>query len=181
MSIYGFTSNVDQLTDVNIIVDYPHHEIHAGSSYFVMYSALADNAGVIEVRLQTGYSAKQTHLTIHMDAALAATATMFINTTKTHAAGNAIVPLNRNFSSSNTSINTVCHTPAGTETGTARLLQYIGSANSGGVSSEGGSTSNRGEFVLANNTAYLFRLTSRANANAMTIILDWYEHTPKNQ
>lgn len=124
-STFGFTNHIDQLTDVPISVDYPHHEIHGGSAYFVMYSALADNAGVIEVRLQTGYSAKQTHLTIHMDAALAATATMFINTTKTHASGNAIVPLNRNFSSSNTSINTVCHTPAGVESGTARLTQYI--------------------------------------------------------
>ena len=48
-----------------------------------------------------------------------------------------------------------------------------------GKADAGGSGGSRREFILDQNIAYLIRATSRADANAISIILDWYEHTNK--
>jgi len=158
-------------------ITYPHHEIHDGNSYFAVYSALANDTGVIEVRIQTANTTKWAHMTIDIDAALAATAQLWYPTTKTDEVGNRITPMNRDHNSSNTSGLTICHTPAGSQAGTANLTQYIGSATSKGKSTVGGDTGSRHEFILDQNNDYLIRLTSRADLNALSIILDWYEHT----
>ena len=154
-------------------------EIHGGSGYFVAYSALKDDTETIEVRIQTPNTTKWAHMIITIDAALAATAQMWIPTTKTHEAGNVITSLNRNFNSTNTSGLTICHTPGGTQSGAGGLLQYLGSASTSGKSDSGGGTGSRGEFILKQNEDYLIQIASRADNNALSIILDWYEHTSK--
>jgi len=118
-------------------------------------------------------------MVITVDAAIAATAKLYQPTTKTHVVGNAIAPMNRNHNSANTSGLTLCHTPAGSESGTADLLQYIGAAATGGRVAVGGGTGSRGEFILAQNSTYLINVTSRADGNAVSIILDWYEHVSR--
>lgn len=176
----GFTRvapSGDASTHALNTVTYAHHEIHAGSAYFAVYSALKDTAGLIEVRIATPNTTKWAHMTIAMDAALAATAQLWEGTTKTDVVGNRITPMNRNRNSSSTSGLTICHTPAGTESATANLTQYFGAAATGGRVAQGGSVNTRAEFLLKQNTAYLLRCTSRADANALSIILDWYEHT----
>ena len=134
---------------------------------------------MIEVRIQTPDTTKWAHMVIDVDAALAATVEMWYPTTKTHEAGNAITPMNRNHNSSNTSGLTICHTPGGAQAGTANLTQYVGASATGGRVAQGGGASSRHEFILDQNNDYLIRATSRADGNALSIILDWYEHTNK--
>ena len=169
----------DASTNAIITNTYPHHEIHAGSAYFTVYSALKDTAGLIEVRIGTPNTTKWAHMTIAMDAALAATAQLWEGTTKTDVSGNRITPMNRNRNSTNTSGLTICHTPAGSEAAAAALTQYFGASATGGRVAQGGSVNTRAEFILKQNTAYLLRCTSRADGNAVSIILDWYEHAAK--
>lgn len=170
----------DLITHALNVVDYPHHEIHGGSAYFVVYSALGDDTDVIEVRIQTPNSTKWAHMEIFIEAALAATAQLWTPTTKTHVGGNAITPMNRNHNSTNTSGLTICHTPGGSQAGAGNLLQYIGAATTGGRADVGGATGTRAEFILKQNEDYLINITSRADANAMSIILSWYEHRSKS-
>jgi hypothetical protein len=172
-------SPLDSTTGALEVIDYSHHEIHAGSHYFAIYSALKDNAGVIEVRIQTPDTTKWAHMTFIIECALAATVAMWHGTTKTHVADNAITPMNRNHNSANTSGLTICHTPAGEEAGAAALTEYVGAATGGGRIIVGGDAASRSEFILEQNQDYLIRATSRADANALSIILDWYEHTNK--
>ena len=172
--------HTDSATNSVMTIEYPHHEIHSGSAYFAVYSALADDTELIEVRILTPDTKKWAHMVIGIDGALASYAQMWVPTTKTHVSGNAITPFNRNNNSSNTSGLTICHTPAGSQTGTADLAQYLGAATQSGKASAGGVTGSRGEFILAQNTAYLIRITSRADSNALSIILDWYEHENKS-
>ena len=169
----------DAVTNAINTIDYGHHEIHEGSGYFVTYSALANDTDLIEVRIQTPNTTKWAHMQIVIDVALAGTAQLWRGTTKTHEAGNAITPMNRNHNSSNTSGLTICHTPGGTESAGSALTRYIGAATTNGRVNTGGEGGSRAEFILAQNTAYLIRVTSRADANALSIILDWYEHTNK--
>jgi len=157
-------------------IDYPHDEIHEGDAYLAVYSALKDSTATAEVRIATPDTTTWAHMVIEIDAALAATAELWEGTTKTHNASNAITPFQRNRNSAGTSGLTICHTPSGTESAAAGLTQYIGAAATGGRVSEGGGASSRHEFILKQNTAYLIRATSRADGNALSIILDWYEH-----
>lgn len=188
MTLRGRWGDRTQLDQVRIdaataslnVVDYPHHEIHGGSAYFAVYSALVNSAGTIEVRIQTPDSPSWAHMQIGIDAALAATAELWVPTTKTDDAGNRITPFQRNGNSANTSGLTICHTPGGAQAGNAGLLQYIGAASTSGRFVASGSTGSRGEFILKQNTAYLIKVTSRADNNALSIILDWYEHTSKH-
>jgi len=176
----GYTDIVprgDSSTHAMVTVTNEHYETHEGDAYLVIYSGLADTAGTIELRIQTPDTTKHAHMTIEVDSALAATAELWYPTTKTHNATNAITPMNRDQNSSNTSGLTVCHTPDGSQAGAANLLQYMGAASVSGRVNVGGGAGNRGEFILDQNNDYLIRCTSRADGNAMTIILDWYEHT----
>lgn len=63
-----------------------------------------------------------------------------------------------------------------TATGTLLAKYYIGSGKVAG-----GGARDAEEFVLKQNTAYLFRVTE-GNAAATNInwTFDWYEHTNKN-
>jgi hypothetical protein len=177
----GFdTLRMDASTHTLQTIEYEHHEIHAGSAYFAIRSELVDSAGDVEVRFAQPDTTKYAHMTIEVDSALAATIELWAATTKTHEAGNAITPLNRNFNSTNTSGLTICHTPGGAQAGTANLTQYVGAASVSGKVNEGGGASSRHEFILKRNTAYYIKATSRADGNAISIILDWYEHTDKS-
>jgi len=158
-------------------IENAHYEIHEGEGFFAVYSALKDSTATIEVRIQTPDTTSWAHMVIEIDAALAATAELWAATTKTHASGNRITPMNRNRNSAGTSGLTICHTPGGTESAGAMLTQYVGAAAVGGRVAEGGSTGSRNEFILKQNEDYLIRVTSRADSNALSIILDWYEHT----
>ncbi len=169
----------DGLTDADTIVEYAHHEIHSGSAFSSIYSALADDTDAIEVRIAAPASAKKAHMVIVLESALAATAEMWIDTTKTDNAGNRMTALNRNMNSSKTSILTICHTPSGSQAGNANTIQYIGAATQAGKNDSGGGSGGRHEFVLEAGIAYLLKLTSRSDSNALSIILDWYEHTDK--
>jgi hypothetical protein len=170
----------DLVTHTMQVIDYAHHETHAGSAYLVIYSVLAGDTDVIEVRIQTPNSTKWAHMLMSVDSSLAATAEIIEGTTKTHVGGNALVGLNRNRNSTNTSGLTICHTPAGAaDTGTPIITQYLGAATVAGKGNSGGNAGGREELILDQNNDYLIRVTSRADANAMTITLDWYEHTNK--
>lgn len=158
-------------------IDWEHYETHEGEAYFVVYSALKDNAGVVEVRIQTPDTTKWGHFAIQVDFAIAGTAALWKGTTKTHVSDNALTPMNRNHNSSNASGMTICHTPAGDENAAASLTMYVGSSATGGRVAVGGGAHSRGEFILEQNQDYLIRGTSRADGNAISIILSWYEHT----
>jgi hypothetical protein len=172
-------ARIDLTTHALKVISYEHSEAHNQNAYLIVYSALKDDTESFEVRIGTADTAKRAHMTIHLDAALAATAELWVDTTKTDASGNRLTALNRDFESTNTSVITACHTPGGSQTGTANLIQYIGAATASGRADVGGSGGSRSEFKLKRNTAYLFKMTSRANGNAMTIMFDWYDHTDK--
>lgn len=170
----------DGMANAFKIVDYQHHEIHGGRAFLAVYSLTRDNTEFIEMRFRPNHASRKCHMSIHIDAALAATVELWRSTTKTHVVANAITPMNRDFNSPNQSVLSVCHTPAGSQAGDADLLQYIGSAAANGRSDIGGDTSSRHEFILKPFHDYLVKVTSRANLNAVTITLDWYEHTDSN-
>ena len=169
----------DLATHTLQVIDYAHHEAHAGSAYFLTYSVLADDTVAAEVRIQTANTAKWAHMIITIDVGLAGTAQLWSPTTKTHVGANVLTAMNRDHNSTNSSGLTICHTPGGAQEGDSTLTRYLGAATVSGKAAGGGSGGNRGEFILKQNNDYLIKVTSRADGNSMTIVLDWYEHTNK--
>jgi len=112
-----------------------------------------------------------------ISAALACKAELWVDTTMTDNVSNRITPINRDFDSANTSGLTICHTPSGSQTGSANLLQYIGS--SGVRTIVGGDTRSRNEFILGRNSAYYIKVTSLVDNNSISIVMDWYMLRPK--
>jgi len=174
----GLAIRLDKTTRALSTIDYAHHEAHEGDGYFAIYSAVKNDTATIEVYVLTPNTTKWAHMLIAVECSLAGTAQLWEGTTKTYVSGNQIVPFDRNRNSAKTSGLTICHTPDGSETGTASMTQYVGATASGGRVAVGGATgSEREEFILKQNTAYLIRGTSRADGNAISIALSWYEHT----
>lgn len=168
----------DQLTGVLKTIGYPHSEIHAKSSYVLIYSGLADTDGVVELRIKVPDILKEYHAVVTIDVALAATVNVWRPTTKTHVPGNALVPANRNDNELPDSRVTVCHTPGGSQAGIPQIGPiYVGSTSISGRTDTGGNTGGRGERILQRGGTYLVQVTSRADSNAITIYFDYYKHT----
>lgn len=164
------------------VIDTPHRHIHTGNSYIAQHSALKADTELIEVRAAMPNVKKEAHLVITVESALASTFELFLATTKTHAAGTAITPINRDRGSSNAAELVVCHTPGGAQAGSGNILRYIGAASGFPFfSSVGGNSSTRNEIIVPRNVATLVRLTSRANGNALDITFDWYEITEEEE
>ena len=168
--------HTDRSTGYLVAIDPYAHYAHEGDAFFWVHSSLADDTDTIEVRIQTPDTPVWAHISIGIDGALASTAEMWSPTTMTHVAANLITPFNRNNNSTSTSGLTICHTPGGSQAGNPSLYQYLGAATTSGKGDVGGGTGSRGEFIFAQNSSYLIRMTSRADANALSIILSWSEH-----
>jgi hypothetical protein len=156
-------------------VTHEQEAIYSNRAFFAVYSALANDTDVIEVRIEAPDTLDRILMSFDIETALASTVELFVDTTKTDNATNRITSVNRNFNSSITSGVTLCHTPGGTQAGTANLLEYVGAATVSGKASAGGEASHDNHFVLKQGAAYLLRVTSRADTNALAILLDWYE------
>jgi len=166
---------MDTVSGALTTVGYEHHENHEGNAYLGIHSLLRDDTEFIEVRIQTPNTTKWGHMVVIMKAALAATVELWEDTTKTDIPGQRF-GMNKNRNSPNGTGLLICHTPGGTEVTPPDIQEYIGAATTGGRSDTGGSSGGRGEFILKQNSAYLLKMTSRVNSNALSIVLDWYEH-----
>jgi len=163
---------LDKATNSLQVVDYEHHEIHSGSSFTASYKADIGNGANLDLLIVTPDTTKWTHLTYDIDVE-AETDIMFYEA-PTATAGDAVVAYNRDRNSATTATTTVTSTPTSITPGTTIIRSYhLGSGRD-----TGGGERGTHEFVLKQNTKYLFRLTNATtNNNYMAVKLDWYEHT----
>lgn len=165
---------LDRTTNQPINIDYAHHEIHGGSSYYAIYSATLASAADLEIRFATGSGPSKVHLEYEVTTTGSADITLFEGTSLAHVVGNVITAINRRRDSSNTSATTICHTPSGSGDGTQLTNTILLGTGIGG--SSGGVHQGRKELILKPDTAYLIRVLSNANSNRTTVFMDWYEH-----
>jgi len=184
---------LDPATHALLVVDYPHHEIHAGEHHVAIAGTLMDTDGVHEILfkspLVTGHTLDQVrrrkaHLVLSVDSSLASTVRLYRNSTKTFNASNLVPYWNRNdhaFAASEsyfTSSFSICVAPGGTENSEDILGPiFLGSNQAGPFGVEvGGSTGTRNEFILEPDRWYRIEVVSRANSNAVNVWFDWYDH-----
>ena len=160
----------DQLGDGDVTIDQPHHEIHEQHGYSLSYPITVPAANEVEVRIQTDI--KPIHIVWSLTNDAAFTVTVYEGTAKTHVGGNVLTPINRYRDSANISTLLVCHTPAGAGDGSV-IWAFAGGANKTVTTA-----TNRNEFILKINAAYLINLSGAQNDLAH-LLFDWYERGPR--
>lgn len=156
------------------MVEYEHHEIHAGSHYLISDSTTLGNGAVIDFALTTPNATKWAHMTFDIEGSRELSIVLYEGS-NFDADGTPVVPLNNNRNSSNTSALTVQSDPTVNAAGTQIFAQ------SKGANRQAGLISRKRELVLKQNTKYLFRITNGSTSdNLISWNADWYEHTNKS-
>jgi len=173
----GVPAEVDNSTHSIQVVDYSHHEQHAGSHYFIKnWLNVEGNGTVTYFMFITPDSTKQVHARAKITAESEFTVEIFEGGTVSDN-GTLTEGVNNLRDSTNTSDLTAYFAPTVTEAGTLIWATKIGSGrNNTGVAPEFGY-----EIIAKRNTIYLFKITKNSTG---THYFDsdfwWYEHTPKD-
>ena len=175
---------LDKSTNTLQTIDYAHHEIHAGSSFYAKhYSASVATGNKINLYIKTKSSAPFCHMFAQWASGGGAIFRIYeapTITTNTGTNGQAILNRNRNsgtasgcFDNATTPVvNKYGVDVTKTVDGTIIVLQYAGVGKTMGTQSR-----NETEFVLLPDTVYLFEVEAVGNNIALSLELDWYEHT----
>ena len=201
--IYGRHGGVNEFDAVGIdastnavnVIGYEHHELHEGSSFHVGYSVTTASSDddVTAIMFKTPNTTKWLHLVATFSCSAAAEAIINEGPTLTDSGdGSDKAVLNRNRNSTATStvqsledtptvgsvttMNEAEWTAVGVSAGTELSHEFLAAGT--GPRPSGGASRGEQEWVLKQNTTYVFYLQNTgAAANAHSISLDWYEHT----
>jgi hypothetical protein len=178
----------DTLTGAISVIDYEHHEIHAGSSFNVSATdtSLA-NGETLNIAFKTPAGTKRVHLIDECAILISGYLEIIEGCTWNNQTGTKVPIYNRKreatmrssilledqaqlaFVASDNVMANVVNVAGGTIIST----QYaFGARNTIGIV-----TRNTNEWILKPDTTYCIRLTSSDNNNKAEIVLDWYEHT----
>jgi hypothetical protein len=165
---------VSQSTGAVKMLDYAHHEIHAGSHFTTHAEATLASDATLSISITTPNTTKWAHMVVR--ARSSGEANIDFLEASTYSAGSALTAQNRNRNSANTTtLTAIVKDATNDDTGSSFYMEHFGSGQVVGGTSRGDQ-----EWVLKQNTKYSFLLTSEANSNDCEIILDWYEQQDKD-
>ena len=163
----------DAMTNAITTIAYEHHEIHAGSHYYVQGFSTVASGDSIYFSVTTPNTTKWLHMVFDLTSSGAMSVYTYEGATVT--GGTAVTPLNNNRNSSDTSLAILKANPDITSAGTVLDSAYVGAGQKG----SGFDERNR-ELILKQNSTYLFIMKSGAATNYINYTGEWYEHTNKN-
>lgn len=167
---------IDAGTHTLQTIDYAHHEIHDGSTFFVKDYMDLTNGQIFNFLVVTPDTAKWAHILVSFAFELEAHVDVYEGATASNN-GTPVTVFNRDRNSLTASTTLLFHTPtvAGGAEGTKIAGYKAGSARS-----IGGEARSEAELILKQNTKYLIRVTNdTSNNNWFGYLADWYEHTNK--
>lgn len=176
------TGHSDSIGDIPVVMDYGHHQIHEGEKWHwdILISNLASGSSydivftVPNITITSNAVTQCPHLEYDINANDLCSFFLYEGPTVTAATGTARTPINFERNGTYTPLLTILDAPTVTATGTQIDAEYFLAAatNQNKPTSRGGSPA---EFVLKNNTKYLFRATSGATGCDIHIDFVWYE------
>lgn len=166
----------DQSTGALVQVDYPHSELHGGDHFYISgYSGTLNNGDKYELVITTPNTTKWAHVIYEFQSILGMTYELYEGAVASSSATHTIFNNNRN--SSVTSGLTAGFNSTVTSDGTMIRQRKFGSSSAS--ARVGGEVRGDSEIILKQNTTYLLRCTSNANANYVSGVMSWYEHTSR--
>jgi hypothetical protein len=172
-------SGIDKATNTLQTIEYEHHEIHAGSHFYICGFEVLNLNGQANFGFQTANTTEWAHMTFEISGS---TETEFyIYEGATYTGGTARAAMNNDRNSTNVDPHTIVYNPTVSAVGNLIFSQSKGKevANPQAADSEGIVGRDR-EIILKQNTAYLFRIVSKGAGNNVSYCGEWYSHQNKN-
>ena len=172
-------ARLDTTTHAQNVIDYAHHEIHAGSHYtFSTGIADLDDGNSKNYILTVPNTEKWPHILYQVDGALFTKVEMFENTT--HSTGVAFDTFNNDRNSLNAAGLIISNSSGDGSDGSLIYSTSFGiSTGPGGKIAGGSNVRGDAEWILKQDTKYLYKITSLTDNNNISLITEWYEHTNK--
>jgi hypothetical protein len=169
------TPRLDATTHAIEIIDYAHHEVHAGSSFYYHDVIALGNGAIQYYLITTPNTTSWAHFGCEVDYCDAAGITeIFEAGDRVGTTAQTVFNRDRN---SLTAATVTVHKDisAGTTDGTKIFYKRIGAGKA-----SGGNVGTAEERILKQNTKYLVKLTNTSTStNNTTVVFRWYEHTNK--
>lgn len=168
---------LDKSTNTIQTIDYPHHEIHAGSHFFLSKNKDVANGGTFNLAFTTAASTTYgyAHMLFGLVSELECEIAIYEGITS-YTGGTSETPLNNNRNSINASnlITTVESDTTATVGSPTTLFQLV----YGSGKNFGGNSRSESEIILKESTKYYIVVTNQAtgSSNEVNLTLDWYEH-----
>lgn len=163
-------------------IDYEHHEIHAGSHYFVDGVLTLAINHVLDFTWLMPNTTKWTHWIWHLSVAAETLYQVYENVVATNPLANTITPFNSDRNSNNTSGTVMKYKDQTNLAGANADTNVTGGTliQSGiiGAGRDGGQLSRAHEVILQQGKLYCLRSTANA-AGYINFTMQWYEHTNK--
>jgi len=185
---------LDKATNTIQVIEYEHHEIHAGSAFACHWSQTSPTAvgEMTMIAFNTPNTTKWIHMLATFSSTAAATAAIYEVADLDVDEGTDLAIYNHDRNSSTASVvSTIETTPeagkatsytvaqaagATLSTATPIYLRNLGAAAAG--ADTGGESRSNNEFILKQGTQYAFVIANTtADDNTHNIVLNWYEHT----
>jgi len=165
---------IDEYTRASVNIDYPHHQIHDGNSYFAeVINTEMSTDDTLMLMLVTADSNDWVHL-IWGGNVTAEALVQFYEGVTYSSAGSAVTIVNRHRNSAATSATVAKKDPTITDYGT--LLTTLFCGTTGLHLTESSNSRNENEWILKPNTKYLLKITAQG-AMKGRLYGNWSEHT----
>lgn len=172
----------DKSTHALLTIDYAHHEVHGGSEYRIIATKEVAASGTMVICFTVPDTTKWPHMLMTVTSTSEARI-QFQEDITSFTGGAAITPRNANRNSVKTSgVVDMALDPTPTVGTPVELFDfYIGVAGTNKIPQSAQSNEERGEWVLKQNTKYYFLITNEDgdDPNRVNVMLNWYEHTDK--
>ena len=156
-------------------IEWEHTEAHEGCFFRSGMNFTLGNGDVATFGITTPNSTTWAHISWDLNATADGTFALLESVTS-FAGGVSVTPLNHNRNSSKASAMTCIRGVTGadliTPTGGTTILNATLATGKGSIVDR----SHGMEFILRQNTKYLFRYTNGTSANVIQLVLEWYEH-----
>ena len=161
------------------VVDYEHHEIHAGSHYYVEGTANLTDTEQFTAKF-VAPSGKQAHLVWDIYATGQVEVLLYEDAVGGMAGGSTHTPINSNRNSTKAA-NLIFVSGPTTSTGVGTQLHnwVAGSTAKANIRADPGSANRSNEIILKEGSTHMGIIVSNVDNNYVTFRMSWYEHTPK--
>ena len=168
-----FSQSHDTMSGNLGVIDITHKEVHEGDHYHVISRSTASDTQVANLMIKVPNDTDVTHHAVFITEASGEAEIRLFEGSTVGSGGTTLTKYNSNRNSANASSVVFVEDDATTSTGSQIDGGYIG--GSGFKSVVGGETGNRIEWILKDNTNYIYRAESKTTGNVIYQKVLWYE------
>ena len=170
--------NIDKSTRAQTTIGYEHHEIHAGSHFFIENFGTFASGSAIIIAARTSATTKFPHVLFSVQANGPFELRLY-GSGSAFTGGTTITAINNNQSINNPSVTHLVANPTIETLGQTIFATKLGASGLGASTLAGGRNARDDEIVLAPNSSYIWHIFSHDANVVINYKGNWYEHTDK--